>query len=113
VLLLSKPLDAPKQSTYNKDKLEIACPYFLLKVCEMKCGKCKHWGDGTGTGYPYDAGHMNYCKNPQIHGNQHPSYGVGGERKTMLYAGGEKQDIMTRISFGCILFEPIYVKVVA
>jgi hypothetical protein len=78
----------------------------------MKCGKCKHWGDGTGTGYRYDAGHMNHCKNPSIDGQQHPSYGVGGECKTMLYVDGtEKQSIMTRISFGCVLFEPIYVKV--
>ena len=79
----------------------------------MRCGNCKHWGDGTGTGHPYDAGHMNYCKHPQIDGNQHPSYGACGEAKTMLYAGGEKQHIMTRITFGCNLFDPIYVKVVA
>jgi len=77
----------------------------------MICGKCKHWGDGDGTGYSYDAGHMNHCKNGQISGLQHPSYGVGGERKTMLYTGGQgHQEIMTRISFGCNLFEPIYVK---
>lgn len=78
----------------------------------MRCNKCKHWGDGDGTGHPYDAGHMNLCKNGQINGQQHPSYGIGGETKTMVYAAGlEKQSIMTRASFGCILFEPIYVKV--
>lgn len=40
------------------------------------CGYCKFWGDGSGTGNPYDAGHMNDCNNPQISGDQHPSYGV-------------------------------------
>ena len=80
----------------------------------MRCGNCKHWGDGSGTGWPYDAGHMNTCKNPQIDGHQHPSYGVGGELKTMVYvAGKETQSLMTRITFGCNLFEPRYVKVVA
>lgn len=77
----------------------------------MKCGSCKFWGDGDGTGIPYDAGHMNYCNNPHIAGNQHPSNGVGGERKTMVYDGHEgEQAIMTRITFGCVLFEPIYIK---
>lgn len=78
----------------------------------MKCGKCKHWGDGDGTGYSYDAGHVNYCKNAQINGLQHPSQGVGGELKSMVIVDGsdKPQLIMTRISFGCILFEPIYVK---
>lgn len=80
----------------------------------MKCGACKHWGDGDGTGFPYDAGHMNYCNNPQICGMQHPSHGACGEPKTMVYDGHEgPQLIMTRITFGCVLFEPIYVKVVA
>jgi len=78
----------------------------------MNCGKCKFWGEGDGTGYPYDAGHMNYCKNPGIYGYQHPSNGACGEPKTMLYAGGEKQDIMTRINFGCNQFAPIYIKVI-
>ncbi len=74
------------------------------------CGKCKHWGDGDGTAYPYDAGHMNTCNHPAIAGRQHPSYGACGELTTMVYAGGETQTIQTRITFGCILFEPIYVK---
>ncbi len=79
----------------------------------MNCGKCKHWGDGNGTGYPYDAGHMNYCKQSQIRGSQHPSNGACGELKTMVYVDGtQTQEIMTRINFGCVLFEPIYVKVV-
>ena len=74
----------------------------------MKCGKCKFWGDASGTGMGYDAGHMNYCKNPQISGIQHPSYGVGDELKTMLYTGGQHdQTILTRISFGCNLFQEI------
>ena len=73
----------------------------------MKCGKCKFWGDGTGTGHPYDAGHVNYCRHPQITGDQHPSYGVGGERKSMLIVdgGGVPHHIMTRINFGCELGE--------
>ena len=80
----------------------------------MNCGKCKHWGDGDGTGYSYDAGHMNYCKHPGVDGFQHPSNGACGEPKTMIYAGNadKKQEIMTRISFGCVLFEPIYIKVI-
>lgn len=78
----------------------------------MNCGKCKHWGDGDGTGYPYDAGHMNYCKHMGINGHQHPSNGSCGEPKTMIYAGGEKQNIMTRIDFGCVLFGPIYIRVI-
>jgi hypothetical protein len=66
----------------------------------MKCGNCKYWGDGNGTGMSFDAGHMNYCKQPQINGMQHPSYGA------MVYTGwGGDQDIMTSIIFGCILFE--------
>lgn len=74
------------------------------------CGKCKFWGNGDGTGIPYNAGHINTCKNPQIDGQQHPSYGVGSDLKTMVYAGRETQTIQTRVSFGCILFEPIYVQ---
>jgi hypothetical protein len=70
----------------------------------MKCRDCKLWGDGDGTGFPYDAGHMNYCKHPQISGNQHPSYGACGELKTLVYVEGtEKQSIMTRWNFGCVL----------
>jgi hypothetical protein len=80
--------------------------------CGM-CGVCKHWGNGDSKGYHYDAGHMNYCKNPQIHGQQHPSYGACNDIKTMLYTGEDNQNIMTRNSFGCILFEPIYIKVIA
>lgn len=76
------------------------------------CGYCKYWGDGSGTGNPYDAGHMNDCNNPQISGDQHPSYGVCGERKTMVYVSGtEKQFIQTRITFGCNLFEQTKQKV--
>jgi hypothetical protein len=77
----------------------------------MKCQACKFWGDGDGTGLPYDAGHMNYCKHPQIDGNQHPSYGAYGEPDTKLYAGQEKQHIMTRHDFGCVLFKPAYQKI--
>lgn len=76
----------------------------------MKCQKCKYWGDGDGTGMAYDAGYMNYCKHPSIDGNQHPSYGVMNERKTMVYSdgtGASGQYIMTRYSFGCVLFEDI------
>lgn len=77
----------------------------------MKCASCKFWGDGDGTGIPYDAGHMNYCNNPQVSGNQHPSHGACGEPKTMIYDGhAGEQAIMTRISFGCVLFEPFYRK---
>jgi hypothetical protein len=70
----------------------------------MRCYDCKHWGDGDGTGYPYDAGHMNYCHHPGVDNMQHPSYGACGDEPTMIYAGGEKQEIMTRGKFGCILF---------
>ena len=71
----------------------------------MKCFDCKFWGEGNGTGMPYDAGHVNYCMNPQIAGNQHPSYGVLGELKSMLIAEGRStQIIMTRGTFGCVLF---------
>lgn len=73
----------------------------------MRCYDCAHWGDGDGTGLPYDAGHMNYCNQKQVAGNQHPSYGACGEPMTMIYDGhtGE-QSIMTRGVFGCVLFEP-------
>lgn len=71
----------------------------------MRCYDCKYWGDGTGTGHPYDAGHMNYCKHICIDGMQHPSYGACGDATTMIYTGAEKQEVMTRGNFGCILFE--------
>lgn len=71
----------------------------------MNCSNCKHWGDGSGTGMPYDAGHMNYCHHPQITGMQHPSYGACGEPKTMVYDGhAGEQEITTRSDFGCVLF---------
>lgn len=88
----------------------------MSKEIKPICRNCRYWGDGDGTGMPYDAGHMNNCRNKQISGDQHPSYGVGGETKTMVYsnywrrdsntyAGTEKQIIETRWSFGCNLFE--------
>jgi hypothetical protein len=80
----------------------------------MKCGDCKHWGDGDGKGFAYDVGHMNYCNHKQIKGVQHPSFGaVHYETETMLYIEGDgrPQLIMTRASFGCVLFEPIYIKI--
>lgn len=71
----------------------------------MRCYDCKSWGDGDGTGLPYDAGHMNYCMHQQVAGNQHPSYGACGEPKTMIYTGGQgHQHVMTRGTFGCVLF---------
>lgn len=71
----------------------------------MKCGQCKFWGSGDGTGYPYDAGHMNYCNHPQIDGQQHPSFGACNDLKTMIYVEGRAtQFVKTRIDFGCILF---------
>ena len=75
----------------------------------MNCGKCKHWGDGDGTGWPYDAGHVNYCKHPQITGDQHASYGACGEPKSMIIVDGGAQShaILTRITFGCNLAESI------
>lgn len=69
------------------------------------CRECRFWGDGDGTGLPYDAGHVNICKNPQIDGDQHPSYGACGEPVTMIYSGSiKKQTIQTRWNFGCVLF---------
>lgn len=75
----------------------------------MKCDKCKYWGDGNGKGFPYDAGHVNYCRHPQIFGDQHPSYGACGEPTSMVMSeGATVQLIMTRWNFGCILFEEIH-----
>lgn len=82
----------------------------------MKCNKCRHWGDGDGTGLPYDAGHMNYCNQHQVAGVQHPSYGACGDPVTMVYVlyasrvtglfnEAQGQKLMTRGTFGCILFE--------
>ena len=75
----------------------------------MKCSKCKFWGDGNGTGNAYDAGHVNYCQNPQIKGEHHPSLTTS---KLILEGNASlNQIILTRHDFGCILFEPIYIKV--
>lgn len=73
----------------------------------MRCADCKHWGTGDGTGYPYDAGPVNYCKQEQISGVQHPSYGACGDRKSMLMIEGtdKPQLVLTRGTFGCVLFE--------
>jgi hypothetical protein len=72
----------------------------------MYCKDCKYWGDGDGKGIHYDAGHVGYCNQPQIGGDQHPSYGACGDPISMLIAEGvEKQYIQTRLTFGCILFE--------
>lgn len=72
----------------------------------MQCRKCQYWGNGDGLGIPYDAGHMNRCNHPQISGMQHPSNGACGEPKTMVYCEGtELQSIMTRATFGCVLFK--------
>jgi hypothetical protein len=72
----------------------------------MHCSDCKMWGNGDGTGVPYDAGHVNYCKHPQINGWQHPSYGACGEPTSMVIVIQDMpQDVMTRGKFGCVLFE--------
>lgn len=72
----------------------------------MRCYDCKHWGSGGGTGIPYDAGHVNYCNNPQIDGDQHPSHGAYGDLTSMVMVDGlQNQKILTRGKFGCILFE--------
>lgn len=82
----------------------------------MRCRDCKFWGNGDGTGLPYDAGHMNDCRNPHISGNHHPSYGACGETETKIwaqtcndaskrYTGSASQIMMTRWNFGCTLFE--------
>jgi len=69
------------------------------------------WGDGSGTGIPYDAGHVNYCKHPQIDGDQHPSYGACGEPTSMVIVENHyPQHLMTRGKFGCVLFEQRKVK---
>jgi hypothetical protein len=72
----------------------------------MKCSNCRFWGTGDGTGYPYDAGHVNYCKQEQIDGIQHPSYGACNDPTSMVMVeGAATQHILTRHNFGCILFE--------
>lgn len=73
----------------------------------MRCYDCTHWGTGDGTGMPYDAGHVNYCKHPQVDGEQHPSFGACGEPTSMIIVDGNSrpQLILTRGKFGCILFE--------
>lgn len=71
----------------------------------MRCRECAKWGDGTGTGHPYDAGPMNACNSSQVSGVQHPSF--GGTLKTMVYTGGQdRQVVMTRYDYGCVLFGP-------
>jgi len=71
----------------------------------MRCYDCKFWGEGNGTGHPYDAGHVNYCKEPRIDGWQHPSYGACGEPTSMVIAvQSEEQRVLTRGKFGCVLF---------
>ena len=74
----------------------------------MKCSHCKFWGDGTGGGFPYDAGHVNYCNQPQIDGRQHPSsasYNDNEISKVIVTSNkGEAQKLMTRWNFGCVLF---------
>jgi len=75
------------------------------------CNKCKYWGEGDGTGVPYDAGHVNYCQHPLITGKQHPSsasYRDHEISKVMVNGGDDKSyTIMTRRNFGCNLFEEI------
>jgi hypothetical protein len=76
----------------------------------MRCYDCKYWGDGDGTGQPYDAGHVNYCKNPLVSGPQHPSHCDARYASQIIAHDGEHrmlqdQHIMTRGRFGCVLFE--------
>lgn len=72
----------------------------------MRCYDCAWWGEGNGTGHPYDAGHVNYCNHPEIAGHQHPSYGACGEPTSMVMIEGfdKPQVLLTRGRFGCILF---------
>jgi len=76
----------------------------------MRCYDCKVWGDGSGTGIPYDAGHVNYCNHPQINGDQHSSYGACGEPTSMVIIEQQPQKVLTRGKFGCVLFEQRKVK---
>lgn len=78
----------------------------------MRCYDCTNWGDGSGTGIPYDAGHVNYCKHKQISGVQHPSYGACGDPVSMVMIEGTDKPnlIMTRGTFGCVLFDARKVK---
>lgn len=83
----------------------------------MKCEHCKHWGKGDEkSSYVWDAGAVHPCNHEQIAGIQHPSFGsVVYQKKTMIYTpqnNGAPQEVMTRDSFGCILFEPIYIKII-
>lgn len=87
----------------------------------MRCKDCKFWGNGDGTGIPYDAGHMNDCTNTHLSGQHHPSYGACGDIETKVYAqvsmnadnryhGAAAQSLMTRWNFGCVLFEQRTIK---
>lgn len=70
----------------------------------MICRKCKFWGDGDGKGFPYDAGHVNYCKHPLISGRQHPSSSSYDDKyiSKLIVDGSDKEhQIMTRWNFGC------------
>ena len=75
----------------------------------MRCCDCNFWGEGDGTGFNYDAGAVNYCKQPQIAGRQHPSQGgadYSGKTTSMVIVDGSDRvhQILTRRNFGCIMF---------
>lgn len=73
-------------------------------MSKLICRECRFWGDGDGTGFPYDAGHVNICRHPQIDGDQHPSYGACYDLTSMVMVDTiEPQRIQTRWNFGCIL----------
>lgn len=73
-------------------------------VVKDKCIDCALWGDGDGTGIPYDAGNVNVCRHPQITGIQHCSIGGCGEPDSKVVVEGlQKQVVWTRFNFGCNL----------
>jgi hypothetical protein len=73
----------------------------------MKCSRCKFWGDGDGSGFPYDAGNVNYCKHTLISGKQRPSSASSDDRyisKVIVDGSDKEHKILTRWNFGCVLF---------
>jgi hypothetical protein len=73
----------------------------------MRCIDCKLWGEGTGGGFNYDAGSVNYCNHRLISGRQHPSsasYDDNCISKVIVDGSDKEHKILTRWNFGCVLF---------
>lgn len=73
----------------------------------MLCRNCKFWGDGSGRGESYDAGHVNDCNHPLVSGNHHQSsssYRDDEISKVIVPTSDQPQLVVTRHNFGCVLF---------